>query len=140
MRCYCASTRQVARLLTRYYEERLRPANMTPAQFELLGTLMGSGGLAQAPLAEALRVDQTTLSRNLKPLMGRGWIASEIVAGNRRQKMYSVTTEGRGAWNLALPLWKIAQDGVRKSLGDASEDLWPVLDRLNEVMAADEHR
>ena len=72
MRCYCAATRQVARRLTRFYEAELRSVGMSATQFELMANLRGRPRVSQSELAVALDVDQTTLSRNLKLLVGLG--------------------------------------------------------------------
>ena len=130
MKCLCAGTRHAARLLTRYYEEELRPANVTPAQFELLGTLSARPTLPQSELAKNLSLDQTTLSRNLKVLIGRKWVKRAPSDGDRRQAIYTLTAEGRKVWDHALPCWQRAQARMQQNLGSEWQAVWSALERL----------
>jgi DNA-binding MarR family transcriptional regulator len=134
MKCLCASTRHAARLLTRRYEEALRPADLTPAQFELLGTMIARPKLPQSDLAEALSLDQTTLSRNLKILIGRGWVKRSAAENDQRQALYALTEKGRGMWRTALPCWENAQAEMRHSLGSDWEAVWSALEKLSGVL------
>jgi DNA-binding MarR family transcriptional regulator len=128
--CLCASTRHAARLLTRYYEEELRPANLTPAQFELLGTLSARPDLSQSDLARGLSLDQTTLSRNLKVLIGRKWVKRSPLTKDRRQVTYTLTAEGRKAWDRALPYWHRAHAHIQQTLGSEWQAVWSTLQHL----------
>ena len=130
MRCLCASTRHAARLLTRYYEEELRPAHLTPAQFELLSVLSARPGLSQSDLAKALDLDQTTLSRNLKVLISRKWIKHGASPQDRRQASYTLSAEGHKAWRYAVPYWQHAQTHMQQKLGSDWQTVWSALDRL----------
>ena len=134
MKCLCAGTRHAARLLTRYYEGQLRPVNLSPAQFELLGTLSARPGLSQSDLAEALSLDQTTLSRNLKVLIGRRWIKRGASAEDRRQVIYTLTEEGRKGWRDALPHWSRAQAHMQEKLGSDWQTVWSALQRLTNAV------
>ena len=134
MKCLCASTRHAARLLTRCYEEELRQANLTPAQFELLGNLYARPGLPQSELAEALCLDQTTLSRNLKILIDRKWVERGASDKDRRQAIYTLGEDGRKALLNAFPYWQRAQERMQKSLGSDWETVWSTLERLTQAV------
>ena len=136
MRCYCAKTRQVARRLTRFYEAELRPAGVNPAQFELMSNLKGRPGASQAELATAMDVDQTTLSRNLKLLVGQGWVSSGASAIDGRRVEYQLTAEGQKVYRRAVPCWERAMKQVREGLGVEAEEVFGALDRLGEVVEA----
>ncbi len=128
--CLCARTRRAARHLTLLYEESLRPAGLTAAQFELMGALQQSSSLTQTALAEHLLLDQTTRSRNLRLSIERGWIAGTPSATDRRKISYTLTAEGKKAWRSALPLWQAAQRQTEQRLGADLPTAWTVLDRL----------
>lgn len=134
MKCLCASTRRAARLLTRHYEEHLRPCGLTVAQFELMGELHGRPGIAQAELADVLGVDQTTLSRNLRLLATRTWVARETDGTDRRQVRYCLTTAGVDGLRQAMPFWQKAQETVRKHMGVHWPAAWDVLERLSRAV------
>ena len=136
MNCLCASTRHAARLLTRVYEESLAQADVTPAQFELLGTIAARPGLPQTKLAEALGLDQTTLSRNLRLLLTRKWVQRTSSSEDRRQAAYTLSEAGRRAWQRALPYWQRAQDHLHAKLGSDWQMVWFALDRLTKSAEA----
>jgi len=133
MQCYCAATRQVARRLTRLYEAELRPAGMNPAQFELMANLQGRPGASQSELAVAMDVDQTTLSRNLKLLMGRGWVSSKTSAKDGRRAEYRLSGEGQRVLKRAMPCWERAMGRVRVGLGAKADGVWGVLAGLGDA-------
>ncbi len=133
--CLCARTRRTARRLTLLYEESLRPARLTPSQFELMGELEGRPGLTQSELAMRLVLDQTTLSRNLRLLIERRWIAAIPSANDRRKITYTPTSEGKSTWRKALPLWQAAQQRMEERLGENLTAALSSLDRLAEPLA-----
>ena len=50
--CACASARQLARMLTRVYDQQLRGAGLEAAQFALLSTLDSDGPIPSVRLAD----------------------------------------------------------------------------------------
>jgi len=67
-------------------------------------------------LADALAMDRTTLTRNLRPLERRGLV--RVTTGDdRRVRIVTLTTRGRTALADALPLWKKAQAQVAEAFG-----------------------
>jgi len=133
MKCLCAGTRRAARLITQLYEAELRKVELTAAQFELLSTLRGRPGAPQSILAETLGLNQTTLSRNLAILLEKDWIESDGSPGDKRKTLYKLSREGLAVWNRALPHWRHAQDGLRKSLGADWETVQSALEKLAGV-------
>src|SRR5258708_30558299 len=97
MGCLCAAVRRTGRLLTRRYDEALRPTGMNAAQFELMNTVYAAQPVNQISLAKILEADQTTLSRNLKLLQEMEWIERSIDAKDRRRRSYRVTAQGLSA-------------------------------------------
>jgi DNA-binding MarR family transcriptional regulator len=95
--------RRSSRLLTRYYEKEMTEAGLTPAQFELLTVLSRRPGVSQSELVEVLEVDQTTLSRNMKVLLERGWIMGCGAAGDKRRVIYSLAAAGKRVFRDAVP-------------------------------------
>lgn len=136
MTCLCARTRLAARQLTRLYEAALRPVGLTPAQFELMAEIKAHPLRSQADLAEALALDQTTLSRNLKLLVTRGLLTRGVASTNRRQCTYAPTSAGSDLLQTALPLWQSAQKTMQQALGEDWPTTHDVLARLNQAAAA----
>ena len=122
--------RRAGRLLTRRYEEALRPAGVTSAQFELMITLRGVGASSQGELAGLLETDQTTLSRNLKLLLQRRWIETLEDGHDGRRRTYRPTMLGLSVLQEAQRCWRQAQEEMERRLGGPIAELWPALDRI----------
>ena len=85
-------------------------------QFTLLATLERQGELPLTQLAEALVMDRTTLTRNLKPLIARGLVQDSPEA-DRRVRRLSLTPAGRAVLAEALPLWQAIQSRFVAGVG-----------------------
>ncbi len=129
-RCLCATVRRAGRLLTRRYEEALRPVGVTSAQFELMVTLGAAGASSQRKLAGLLETDQTTLSRNMKLLLSRHWVETLEDGRDARQRMYRLTALGLEVLAEAQRCWRQAQEEMQRRLGAPMAELWPALDRI----------
>src|SRR5690348_18504405 len=93
-RCVCGNLRMAARLVTQRYDDALRPAGLRIMQFTLLARLHAAGTLTMTELAEAASLDRTTLTRNLKPLIERGYVRT-MLGKDRRERLVEVTDSGR---------------------------------------------
>lgn len=115
--CLGMHVRRASRIITQVYDAALRPLGLALNQFTLLVSIHLMGPVAITQLAQALSTDQTTLTRNLKLLEQRGWVAI-AAAEDRRVKLVSLSPEGRTLLAAALPLWEQAQNQVIQQLGD----------------------
>ncbi len=133
--CYATALRRAGRTLGRIYDHALRPANLTTPQYSLLSMLgRAPHELTLSELADAQAMDRTTLSRNLTPLVRRGYIA--LSSGrDRRQRIAHLTSEGRDALQQARPLWQQAQARIAREHGLARLDA--LLDELHTLTAID---
>jgi DNA-binding MarR family transcriptional regulator len=131
--CTCANLRQAARVVTRAYDAALQPAGLKATQFNLLATLAQGGNAPLTRLADALVMDRTTLTRNLKPLVRRGLIRIGHDDDQRIRKV-GLTAEGKRVFEQARPRWAQAQARIVESLGQAR---WSgFLDDLTAAVAA----
>lgn len=123
--CLCFRSRRLARLVTRAYEEALRPLGLEATQLTLLNAvaLGGATGCRMQRLADALAMDLSTLSRNLKPLEIRGAIRVGRLAEDRRVRIASLTAEGQTLLQAAWPLWRNAHSRLTDALGRDTTDL-----------------
>lgn len=109
--------------MTALYDRELSSAGLRVTQFSLLAALQrlgGRDGLPVAALAEALDMDRTTLTRNLKPLLDAERV--ELIAddSDRRVRRVRITGEGVSTLAAARPAWKRAQQAVNGALGIAN--------------------
>jgi DNA-binding MarR family transcriptional regulator len=69
-----------------------------------------------------LVLDQTTLTRNLKPLIRDGYLTLSAHSEDARQKIISLSPAGLALYEEALPIWKAAQDELQQKVGPAETD------------------
>ncbi len=117
------------------YEDALRPASLTPAQFELLTTLHHTGPIAQAPLAAALALDATTLSRNIKPLLTRNLLTRSQSTVDAREAIYALSPSGEALRAQAHPLWQRAHKKIQRRLGAHAQATLLTLQTLKQAAA-----
>src|SRR5215471_21172073 len=117
--CVCNKARMAARVVTRIYDEALRPARLRATQFALLVALGVDGAMSIAALAKLMAMDRSTLTRNLRPLE-TGALVARGDEGWRRSKGLELTAKGRARLRQGLPLWQSAQREVLKRLGPSN--------------------
>jgi DNA-binding MarR family transcriptional regulator len=114
--CVCFNLRKSARAVTRFYDAVLQPIGIQGTQFSLLSVLHHAGEVPITEVAERLGVDRTTLTRNLRTLIRREYVALEQ-GKDGRTKSVKLTGVGRDMLVKALPFWEAAQKSVRDGLG-----------------------
>ena len=119
--CLASRVRQAARLLSRIYDDHMRPLGFGIAQFTvLIGTArFGEAGATIGKLANALATDRTTLTRNIAPLERDGYLRVARSPHDARAKVLLLTAKGERAIEAGFPLWEKAQAEVRRQLGTA---------------------
>ncbi len=115
--CLCHALRQASRAASRLYDDELRGAGLRTTQFSVLRVLAAQDEIRQRDLAERTVHEETTLTRNLRPLVEAGWVA-ERPGVDRREKWLKITPSGLAKLKEAKPLWKRAQQRMRSRLSD----------------------
>jgi len=134
--CSAARLLRAARVLTRHYDEALRPAGITITQFGLLNVIKRAEPESISDIASILDIDRTTLSRNLKPLEKANLVFRGNEGGSRRRRVL-LTTLGVAKLEEAMPLWQQAQTRVEQVLGDAKlKDLYGALSMIRPELIA----
>ena len=118
--CVAGRVLRAARLITRHYDDALRPTGLTITQFGLLHVIGRYEPDSISRVAELMNLDRTSLSRNLKPLEGTG-----------RKRRVLLTTLGLKKLEEARPYWKAAQAKMEAVLGDTH--LGNLTEALREV-------
>ena len=128
--CLCSALRQASRAVSRLYDEEMRGVGLRTTQYSLLRRLSHAGEVRQRDLGGLTSLDETTLTRNLRPLIDAGWIA--VSPGeDRREKLVRLTEGGAAKLKQARPAWERAQERLRSRLPD---ETWSgLLDLLPEV-------
>ena len=113
--CLCNALRQATRAVSRLYDEELRGVGLRTTQFSLMWRLLAAGEVRQRDLGGLTSLDETTLTRNLRPLIDAGWVA--IRPGeDRREKLIRLTDAGAAKLREARPAWERAQERLRSRL------------------------
>jgi DNA-binding MarR family transcriptional regulator len=136
--CACGSLRRASRVVTRIYDEALRPSGLEIMQFGLMASLDRLGEATQRQLSVGFAMDSTTLTRTLGLLQRRGWIERRL-GKDKRQRILRLTKQGLARLEHARPLWRRAQEDLYALIGkDAFETLTrvshEVVDLLNPAI------
>jgi DNA-binding MarR family transcriptional regulator len=115
--CNCFALRQAARHVTKLYERHLASADLTSAQFSILGALGEAGEMTMAELANALVMDRTTLLRAIQPLQRDEFLTSRSSDDDSRLLVISLTSAGERKLKQAFPLWEKAQEEFETEIG-----------------------
>jgi DNA-binding MarR family transcriptional regulator len=113
--CLCNALRQTSRAVSRLYDEELREIGLRTTQFSLLRGVGRLGEVRQRDLGKAISLDETTLTRNLRPLIDSGWVEASP-GDDRREKLIRLTKEGESILRKARPAWERAQKRLRSRL------------------------
>ena len=124
--CLATRIRQLSRIVTRVYDDAMRPLGITASQYTLLAQLASRDGITAVEIGHDLDIEKSTLSRNLKRLLALGLIIMDPPAGRRGRGLH-LTPKGQGVLRDAYPIWRAAQDRATGAMGQESRD---VLDRL----------
>lgn len=114
--CTHFKIRQMMRLVSQLYDAELGKTGLKTTQYSLLSHVLKLGPIRPGELAQAMRLDASTLTRNLKPLVDAGWLCVQAGA-DERSRSVCITDAGRLKRDQAQRHWKAAQDRINRTLG-----------------------
>jgi DNA-binding MarR family transcriptional regulator len=132
--CTNLKLRQLTRAVTRHYDAYVARTGLKNTQYSLLSHVVLLGPIQPVELARSMKLDASTLTRNLQPLIAQGWV--EVGPGSdARSRSISATDSGRAKRAEGQRAWKQAQLAINHKLGDARvAKLHDLLDAcLNEL-------
>jgi DNA-binding MarR family transcriptional regulator len=135
--CACNKVRTAARLVTKAYDDALRPTGLRATQCSVLAAIAAEedGAMSITELATAMGMDRSTLKRNVTPLEQLGLLRVGA-EGWRRSRSLSITDKGKAALVSGVPLWEAAQKRLKKQLG---ADAWAAMhDSLDNLISTTE--
>lgn len=132
--CNCLNIRRASRAVTHFYDKFLEPSGIKTNQFFLLRSVEKFGPIIISELAKEMRIDRTTLTRNMKPL-----VDAELISINPgkdpRFKEVMLTESGKKVIAESLELWEKAQAALKEYLGEKDlETLVELLARLEALV------
>jgi DNA-binding MarR family transcriptional regulator len=102
--------------VTRHYDAFVAATGLKNTQYSLLSHVVLLGPIRPSDLAQRMRLDASTLTRNLQPLVAQGWL--RLGPGeDARSRLVEATDEGRAKRAEGQRAWKQAQLALNARLG-----------------------
>ncbi len=131
--CTNLKLRQLSRMVTRHYDGFVGGVGLKNTQYSLLSHVVVLGPVRLTDLAARMRIDASTLTRNLQPLIAQGWIRLQP-GEDARSRCVEATAAGREKRLEGQRAWKQAQLALNRKLG--AERVIELHRLLDEAMAA----
>lgn len=119
--CLATRVRQLSRIVTRVYDDAMRPLGITASQYTLLAQLAARDAITAVEIGHELDIEKSTLSRNLKRLLALGHINMDPPAGRRGRGLH-LTPKGQAILKDAFPIWQDAQKRAFTVMGAESRN------------------
>ncbi|RQP25911.1 MarR family winged helix-turn-helix transcriptional regulator [Piscinibacter terrae] len=132
--CVCGNLRMASRAVTSVYDSHLRPIGIQASQLAVLWAVAGMPDSTVKDIARRIAMDETALLRNLRVLEARGWVAMDV-GEDRRQRLPTLTDDGRDIFGRALPVWQRAQAQVAAVLDGTLKQMNSQLIKLTRAVS-----
>lgn len=133
--CLCALLRKAGRVTTRQYDATLKPTGLRITQFSLLMNIRRNPQISVSALSDLMRMDQTTITRNLKVLEKKALIRIFPDSDDKRIRKIQMTHEGKKTVKQTMPSWISAQERMVDSIGSDQAAL--LVQSLNKLINPD---
>ena len=120
----------VARLMRKNFDSRVKEIGLTRSQWWLLNHLFRADGITQAELAETLEIERSSTGKLLDSLELKGWIKRVVDKRDRRSKRVFLTKEVEP---IIKKMRGIAKKVREVSLGKLSSQQDDFVDMLIEI-------
>ena len=114
--CTNLKLRQLSRVVTRHYDAFVAATGLKNTQYSLLSHVVLLGPVRPSDLAHRMRLDASTLTRNLQPLVAQGWLR-QGPGDDARSRLVEATEAGRVKRAEGQRAWKQAQLALNARLG-----------------------
>lgn len=128
--CLAVRVRTLNRAVTALYDEALRPHGLRVGQLNLLVAVARAGTARPGDLCRILRMDKSTLSRDVDVMRRNGWLEVDDSADARARPL-RLSSGGHALLEAVVPAWRQAQEKAISLIGgEAAAALGLVVDRL----------
>ena len=117
--CIAVRLRLLNRVVTKMYDGALRPLGIKTSQLNILVVTARLGLARPAEICDQLKIDISTVSRNVDRMRARGWIEVVDDEQDARAHQLRLSAKGRQILEKAKPAWEKAQMKVKKLLGQS---------------------
>jgi DNA-binding MarR family transcriptional regulator len=114
--CACFDLRKTTRAISRMYDDFLRDAGLTNAQYSLLVLIRDEKELSVSTLSHYMVMDRTSITRALAPLQRDGLLSIRL-GTDKRLRVVALTKKGHKLVEKAEPKWLRAQKVLMEVIG-----------------------
>jgi DNA-binding MarR family transcriptional regulator len=133
--CTNLKLRQLMRRVAQHYDAEVGKTGLRGTQYSLLSYVAKLGPVRPVDLAAVMKVDASTLTRNLRPLIAAGYVTLDA-GPDARSRLVNVTGAGRDKRQEAQRRWRVAQEALNERLGAARVvALHALLDECQDLLA-----
>ncbi len=133
--CTNLKLRQLMRRVAQLYDAEVGKTGLRGTQYSLLSYVAKLGPIRPVDLARAMKVEPSTLTRNLRPLIAAGLLRQDA-GPDARSRLVTVTDAGREKRQEAQRRWRVAQEALNQKLGPARVvALHALLDEAQDLLA-----
>jgi DNA-binding MarR family transcriptional regulator len=133
--CPGVRVRKASRVLSKLYDDELRPLGVQSSQLPVLAAvaIFGERGAKMSALARAIVMDRTTLTRNVRPLEEAGWLRVARSPDDARSRIVFLTPSGERLLEAVFPIWERVMATIRS--GISARVLAGLESGLDEIIA-----
>ena len=103
--CTNFKLRQLMRRIANHYDAEMAKCGIKTTQYSLLSHVLKLGPIRPGDLATEMKMDASTLTRNLRPLVDAGWVT--LQAGtDARSRLVHITDAPRPSATGRLRNWR----------------------------------
>ncbi|MCT7561226.1 MarR family winged helix-turn-helix transcriptional regulator [Aliarcobacter butzleri] len=121
--CHCTNMRQISRKITNIYDEFLKPSNLNVTQYSLLSNLKRVQPIKMNDFSKVVKLDRTTLVRNLKPLINLSLIEIKSIDKSKAQ-LLELSQKGIELQNEGYKYWQKAQEYIEQTINHAELEIF----------------
>ena len=133
--CTNLKVRQLMRRVAQHYDAEVGKTGLRGTQYSLLSYVAKLGPIRPVDLAGVMKVDASTLTRNLRPLIAAGYVTLDA-GPDARSRLVNCTPAGRDKRQEAQRRWRVAQESLNERLGaQRVVALHALLDECQDLLA-----
>ena len=137
--CHCTNMRQISRKITNIYDEFLKPSNLNVTQYSLISNLKRVQPIKMNDFSKVVKLDRTTLVRNLKPLINLSLIEIKSIDKSKAQ-LLELSQKGIELQNEGYKYWQKAQEYIEQTINHAELEIFYTIVKKMESLEIPKER
>ncbi|MEC7753447.1 MAG: MarR family winged helix-turn-helix transcriptional regulator [Bacteroidota bacterium] len=116
--CLNSKVRRLHKLMDAIYQLELAQFGLKGSMLSILFVIGKKPGISQRQIADYLVLDQSTISRDIKKLLGNGWISLQKSEDDPRASELSISESGLTLLEKIAPVWSKVHEKMAAHLGN----------------------